>query len=179
MGLRRERAGDECPAGEPVADLVRRAARAEASRGGEESERGDQQPEHGAERLEPREIGERRPREDDEADHVREPRWARVLEPSLAEPRLDQLEVRDAGEAPAAPERQPDRELQREERQEPPPPGRDGEQRDEADDDLVDARRALVDQLRVPVGIGSANCLLHFGKYYHVRTVSTCPASRR
>ena len=179
LELRRQRAGDECPAAEPVADLVRRAARAEARRGGEEREGGDQQPERGADRLEPREVGERRPREDDEADHVREPGWARVLEASLAEPGLDQLEVGDAGEAPAAAECQPERELQREERQEPPPAGRDGEQRDQAHHDLVDAWRTLVDQLRVAVGIGTANGSLHFGKSYHVRTVPACPTSRR
>ena len=132
--LRRQRARHERLAGQPVADLVRRAPGAEARRGGEQREARDEQPEPRAERLEPGRVGERRGREDDEADHVREAGRARVLEAPLAEPRLDQLEVRDAGEAPAAAERQPERELQREQREQPPPARRDGEERDEADD---------------------------------------------
>ena len=162
---RRQRAGHERPAGEPVADLVRRAARAEARRRGEERERGDEQAERRPHGREARGVGQRRRGQHRQADHVREARRPGVLEASLAEPRLDQLEVGDAREAPAAAERQPEGELQRQEREEPPPARHDAEQRDEADDDLVHARGALVDQLRVAVGIGPARRSLHFGKY--------------
>jgi hypothetical protein len=47
-------------------------------------------------------------REEDRADEVREPRRARVLERSLAEPRLQELEVREARQAEAATERESD-----------------------------------------------------------------------
>ena len=62
---------------------------------------------------------------------------AAVLERPFAEPRLQHLEVEDAREAPATPERQAERELQREEREQEPPPGHHGDERHDADDGLV------------------------------------------
>ena len=59
--------------------------------------------------------------EEREADHVREPRRAAVLERPLAESRLQHLEVEDACEAPASPEGEAERELEREQREQQPP----------------------------------------------------------
>ena len=113
-GAPRQRAGDERPAGQAAAELVGLATGAEAGGRGEQGERGDEQrrarrPSVG----EARRVGERRRREHDEADHVRGPRRARVLERPLAEARLDELEVGEARQAEAAPEREPERELER------------------------------------------------------------------
>ena len=49
--------------------------------------------------------------EHDEPDDIRRARRARVLERSLAEARLDHLEVEDARQAVAPPEHEPDGEL--------------------------------------------------------------------
>ena len=144
-----------------VAELVGVAAGAEAGHRGEERERGDDAAEHGAERRPADEVRDRGGGEEPEPDHVREPRRPAVLERPLAEPRLQHLEVEDAREAPAPPEREAERELQREERQQQPPAGQHGDERDDADDRLVHARRARVDHLRVAVGVGSP---LHFGE---------------
>ena len=163
---RRDRAGDELPPGQPVPDLVRRAAGAEAGRRREEREGGDEEAERRADGVEPERVGERGRSEDAEPHHVREARRARVLEAALAEARLEHLEVEDAGEAPPAAERQAERELEREQREEEPPARDDREERHEPDDDLVEARRALVDQLRVAIGVGAAaSGSLHFVKY--------------
>ena len=106
----------------------------------------------------------RRPtrREESEPDHVREPRRPAVLERPFAEPRLEHLVVEDAREAPASAEHEPERELQCEQRQQHPPAGQHGDERDDADDCLVHARRPRVDHLRVVVGVRSP---LHSGKY--------------
>ena len=115
-----------------------------------------------------------------EADHVREPRRARVLETALAEARLDELEVEEAGEAVATPEEQSDRELEREQRQQPPRAHGDGDEREHADDELVGSRRALVDQLRVAVRVGVPGELsLHFGKCRAGVPGTAFPALRR
>ena len=128
-----KRAGDERPAGEPAAELVRLAAGAEAGDRGEQRERGDEQAERDPERREPGGVGERGRGEHGEADHVRDARRARVLERPLAEARLDQLEVGEARQAPAAAEREPERELEREQREQPPPAGRDRDDREHPD----------------------------------------------
>ena len=47
-------------------------------------------------------------------------RGGRVLDRALAEARLHELEVREARQAPAAAERQPERELEREQREQRP-----------------------------------------------------------
>jgi len=73
---------------------------AAASRGECRDEGAERRPEQ----VELGERGERRGGEHAEADHVREARRPGVLEPSLSEPRLDQLEVGDARQAPAAAE---------------------------------------------------------------------------
>ena len=61
-----------------------------------------------------------------------------------------------AGQAVAAPEAEPDRELEREEREQPPPAGGEREEGDEADDGLVRARAAGVDHVEVAVRVGDA-----------------------
>ena len=72
---------------------------------------------------------------------------------ALAEARLDELEVREAREAVPAAERQPDDELEREQREQPPPAGDDCDSREHSDDDLVEARRARVDDVEVAVRV--------------------------
>ena len=155
---------------EPVAELVGAAAGAEARRSGQQRKRGHEEPERRSDRLEPDRVRDRGRRQDDEPDEVREPRRSRVLEPALAEARLDHLEVGDAREAPAAAEREAERELEREQREQPPPAGEHGGERDDADDGLVDARRALVDHLRVAVRV-SASGFASFREVLHATTL--------
>ena len=62
----------------------------------------------------------------------------------------------EAGEAVAASEAEPDRELEGEQREQPPPAGGEREERDEADDGLVRARAARVDHVQVAVRVGDA-----------------------
>ena len=79
---------------------------------------------------------------------------------------LDELEVREARQAVAPSEREADDELQREQPEEPRPSRDDRDERERADDDLVEARRARVDDVEVAVGIREPLKLsLHFGKY--------------
>src|SRR5205085_1843394 len=87
----------------------------------------------------------------------------RVLERPLAEARLDELEVREAGEAEPPPEGEPDDELRGEDAEQPPPAGRDGERGEQADRRLVEPRRAGVEHVEVAIGVGES---LHFRKYY-------------
>ncbi len=102
----------------------------------------------------PASVGDGREREDGEADDVRGARRARVLERPFAEPRLDQLEVGEARQAPAPAERQAERELERQEREQPPPAGDDGDERERSDHRLVEPWRARVDHGQVAVRIG-------------------------
>src|SRR5439155_8768941 len=85
-----------------------------------------------------------------------------VLERPLAEARLHELEVDDAGEAEPPPEGEPDDELRGEDAEQPPPAGRDREYRQQADRGLVEPRRPGVDDVEVAIGVGPP---LHFGKY--------------
>ena len=124
----------------------------------EQREHRDEPAERGAERLRPSQVRERRGREHCQADHVREARRARVLQRSLAEPRLQHLEVEEAGQAPAAAEREAERELEREQREQPPRPDGDPDQCDQPDDRLVRPRPRASITSRVAVGIG---CALH------------------
>ena len=72
---------------------------------------------------------------------------ARVLELPFAETRLDQLEVDEARDAPAAPERQREPKLDRDQREQQPPAREHRDGREDPDDRLVEARRAGVDHL--------------------------------
>ncbi len=155
-GLRRQRAADERLPAQEAGELVRLAAGAEAGHRGEERERRDERAEGEAEHGQAGRVRERRGAEDDEADGVREARRPRVLERALAVPRLQHLEPEQAGQAVAAPEAEPDRELEREEREQPPPAGGEREEGDEADDGLVRARAAGVDHVEVAVRVGDA-----------------------
>ena len=58
-------------------------------------------------------VREARRTQERDADHVREPRWPRVLDRSLTETRLDDLEVQEAREAVPATEGQADGKLER------------------------------------------------------------------
>ena len=102
--------------GDPAEELVRLAARAEAGGGSEQRERRDEQAERGAEDRRAERVRDRGGGEHGEPDDVRGARRPRVLELALAEARLDELEVGEARQAPAAAERQPERELEREQR---------------------------------------------------------------
>ena len=73
----------------------------------------------------------------------------------LAHPRLHHLEVDDTRQAPAAAQREAQGELEREQREEAPPAGEHGHQRDQAYGGLDEARRPLVDDGEVAVGVGS------------------------
>ena len=107
-------------------------------------------------RLEAGGEGEARRGQDDGPDDVRGPGRPRVLERPFAQPWLDELEVGEAREAPAAAERQPDDELQREHGEQPPRADGDRDEREDPDRRLVEARRAGVDHRRVDVWIGRA-----------------------
>src|SRR5581483_1271643 len=134
-----DRAADERLAAHEAAQLVGLAAGAEAGDRREQRERGDQQGEDHADHRRTGGVRDRGSAEEDDADDVREARRAGVLERALAEARLDQLEVREARQAEAAAERQANEELQREQRQQPPPARRDRDNRHDADQRLVRA----------------------------------------
>src|SRR5207249_2477517 len=78
----------------------------------------------------------------------------------LADPRLDDLEVHDAGEAEAAAEAQADPELQGLQRDEERRPCEERRERQQRDDGLVRAGRARVDDVRVAIGIRATDA--HF-----------------
>src|SRR4029078_11588787 len=106
------------------------------------------------------------------ADHVREPRRTRVFECALTDVRLHELEVGEAWQAVASAERQTDDQLEREHTEEPRPAGHHGDERERPDDDLVEARRAGIEDVEVSVGVRAPlGSSLHFGKYY---TVGRC-----
>ena len=149
-----------------MSELVGLAPGAESRRRGQQRERGNENAETGAERIEPGEIRDERRREEDRADHVRESGRPRVLERPLTDQRLHEFEIREAGQAVAPPERQPDDELQSQQTEEPGQPGDDRDERERSDDDLVEARRARVDHVEIAVRISESHSLsLHFGKY--------------
>ena len=114
-------------------------------------------------------IRDGRPAQERRSDHVREARRARVLQRALSETRLNQLEVRETGEAVAPPEGEADDELEREQAEQPPPSREDCECSERPDDDLVEARRARVDHVEVAVRIREPlQPSLHFVKYYRL-----------
>src|SRR5262249_18924007 len=163
----RQRAADERPSGEDVAELVHRAPRAEAGDRREKSQGGDDAAENDSDRIGAGEVRDAGCRQEPAADEVREARRARVLERSLAEPWLDHLEVEEARQAIAPAERQPDRKLGGEEDEQPPWADCDRHEREAADHRLVGPRRTLVDHRRVPVRVGrTLHDSLHLGKYY-------------
>ena len=99
-------------------------------------------------------------------DEVREPGRPGVLELTLADDGLHELEVRETRQAVAAAEGEADRELRREKREQPPPAEGDRAGREDADDGLVEPRRPRVDHVQVAVRIGEPlRVPLHFGKY--------------
>jgi hypothetical protein len=82
---------------------------------------------------------------------------------------LGELEVHEAGEAIAPPQRQSHDELESQHCQEPRPAGQDRDERQRPDENLRESRRARVDDVEVAVGIREPLGLpLHFGKYYTV-----------
>src|SRR2546429_1869281 len=164
FGSGRQRAGDERPAEQERAELVHLTAGAEAGGRREECECRDEPAEDRAECAESYCVRGRRGSEEDGADEVGEPRRSRVLERTLAEARLDELEVCDAGDAEAAAEGQPDEQLSGEDHEQPPPAGRNRERGEQTDGRLVEPRRSRVDDVEIPVGVGQQS--LHFGKYY-------------
>jgi hypothetical protein len=135
---------------------VELAPGADPGRGGDERQARHDHAERGPEARGAGEVGEARGPEDGGADRVREARGARVLERPLAEAGLHELEVQDARQTEAPAKNEPDRELGGQHRQQGPGPGREGGERAEADDGLVEARRAGVDDVEVAVGIGGA-----------------------
>jgi hypothetical protein len=137
-------------------------AGAEAGRRGEEGEERHEEPEGPAERMEAGCVGDRCTPEDDRTDGVGETRRTRVLDGPFADERLHELEIRQAGEAPAASEREPDRELRGEEGEQRPPAGHNGDERERADHRLVETRGSRVDDVEVPVRVSAA--ALHFLK---------------
>src|SRR5262245_38327494 len=149
-------AGDERFPRHPAEHLVRLTAGAEPGRGGEQRESRDEQAERRAGDRPAGRVGERGGGEHDEPDDVRRARRPRVLELALAQARLDGLEVGETRQAPAPAEGQAERKLEREQREQDPPAGRDGEDRHEADHRLVEPRRPRVDHGGVAVRIGEA-----------------------
>jgi hypothetical protein len=77
--------------------------------------------------------------------------------------RLHELEVGEAREAVAPPEHQADGELKREDGEQRPPAGQDGDERKQPDGRLVEPRSTPVDDVEVPVRVGRAYSL-HFVK---------------
>ena len=108
---------------------VHLAAGAEAGRRRQQREGGNQRAEHRAQQREAGQVGDRGGGQHDQPDHVGGAGRTRVLERPLAEPRLHQLEVGDAGQAPAAAEAQAQRQLQRQQREQRPEPGDHRDQR--------------------------------------------------
>ena len=84
---------------------------------------------------------------DDEPDLVGESGWPGVLDGSLADPRLDEFEIRDAGQAVPAPESKTNTELYREHGEERPEAGQDGQGGPDADGSLVEAGSTSVNDL--------------------------------
>ena len=107
-----------------------------------------------------REEGETCRAQEDRADEVREPGRPGVLERALAEARLDELEVGETLQAPAAAEREPDDQLDREQREQPPRPDGDGDERQDPDHRLVEARCARIDDRRIAIRVGGSNHVL-------------------
>ena len=85
-------------ASQPVQKPVTAASSASAATSSAEHRAGDVPAER---------VGERRRAEHGGSDHVRGARRPAVLERALAEPRLHELEVREAGQAEAAPDTRP------------------------------------------------------------------------
>jgi hypothetical protein len=135
----------------PRREPVHLAPDAEPGRRGEERERRHDPAEDDAGRREAGGVGDARGGQEGDPDHVREARRARVLDRTLAQPGLDELEVQEAREAIPAAEGQADRQLQRDRGEEAPGPGEDREERQRPDDRLIGPRRAGVDDLGVAV----------------------------
>jgi hypothetical protein len=164
--LRRQWAADEAAACQRIAQLVRRASGAQPCGGGQQGEKRDERAKPRPDRIRPRRVARARCGEEDETDQVGKPRRARVLERSLAEAGLEDLEVEQAGEAEAPPEGEADGELGGQHCEQPPGADRHRDERDEPDDRLIRPRRPGVDDLRVPIRIrDSLDRTLHFLKY--------------
>jgi hypothetical protein len=128
----------------------------------QQGQAGDEQPERGADKGEAREVGEARQAQDRKAQPVREARRAAVLDWALAESRLDDLEVEDAGKAVAAAVAQTDPELEGQQGQDRPEPADDGDDRSDADDGLVETGGPSVDDVHVVVGMRGAESAGHW-----------------
>ena len=92
-----------------------------------------------------------------------ETRRPRVLHGPFAEARLHELEVGEARQAVAPTEGEADRQLCGQEPEDEPPAREHGDECEHADGRLVEARRPRVDDIEVPVRIGSPPTL-HFLK---------------
>jgi glyoxylate reductase len=139
------------------------ASGADSCRRRREREGRDEQAERPTKNVESQSKSEGRGAEKRDADLVREAGRPRILHRALAHPRLDELEVGEAGEAPATPERQSGQELRRENGEQRPPAREQGEERERSDHSLVEARCVRVDHVQVAIWIGRPG-LLHFGK---------------
>jgi glyoxylate reductase len=144
------------------ADPVELAAGAEAGGRGEERERRDEQAERPPQTVEASPVGRGRGAQNDGTDRVGEARRAGVLDGPLPEEGLHEFEVGKAGEAPAPAQREPDEKLRREQGQERPPAGAEGDEREQADRRLVEPGRASIDHVEVAIGLSCS--LLHFVK---------------
>ncbi len=163
---RRDRTGDETPACYEISQLVRLATRAQACCRGQESQDRDQPAERRSEHLGAGQIRDGCRCQKRHSDHIREPRRSGVLERPFPPDGLDELEVRETGEAVPATEGQPDDELEREQREQQPPTGQDREGRQRTHDELIEAWRPRVDDIDVAVWIRESwGCSLHFVKY--------------
>ncbi len=83
-------------AGESSHDPIDLAASTEAGRRGEQRQERHERAERATHERQAGDIGERCRRQDDEPDLIGEPRGPRVLDRSLADPWLDELEIGDA-----------------------------------------------------------------------------------
>ena len=154
LRTRRDGTGHEPPTGEKMSELVRLAPCTESRRRSQQREDDDQDAETRAERGRARRGTSQKAAARKLAPTMFANRGGRASSSwSLAEERLHELEVREARKAVAAPERQTDDELQRQQAEEPRPAGDDRDERERSDDDLVEARRAGVDDVEVAVRI--------------------------
>jgi hypothetical protein len=135
---------------------VHLAAGAEAGGGREQGEARDDRAEDGAGGVRAQPPRRGGAAEEEDPDRVGQPRRPRVLELTLSEPRLDEPEVDEAGDAEAASDREAEEKLRRHQRPGERPAEDGAEESDEPDDRLVEAGRALVDDVGVAPGIGGS-----------------------
>src|SRR5439155_26094730 len=124
-------------AAKPCREAVDLAADAKSGDRREEREPGDEETEDKTDRVQADEVRDGGGTEKDRADDVRESRWAAIFDPSLADKRLDDLEVQKTRKAITTAENEADRELARKHPEYRPPVGDQRAERKGPDDRMM------------------------------------------